>query len=171
MSHVVLKMSKNIQKCSKISKYLKSDPLCALNWSQGVPTTCHALCRLFIWFCGYFSKLSENLFVNFDRKNTPPPGGFSIYYVPWSRAVCKRFHDEMRRSHLVVKSLTHGSWSGNIVDRKPPPGGGNSFDQLVPYATCSRLLDPSVYCQRKLENTCFTHTIATWQVTHHPPTI
>jgi len=31
---------------------------------------------------------------------------------------------EMRRSHLVVKSLTHGSWSGNIVNRKPPPGGG-----------------------------------------------
>ena len=55
-------------------------------------------------------------------KETPPPGGFSIYYVPWSRAVCKRFHDEIRRSHLVVKSLTHGSWSGNIVNRKPPRG-------------------------------------------------
>jgi len=30
----------------------------------------------------------------------------------------------MRPSHLVVKSLTHGSWSGNIVDRKPPRGAG-----------------------------------------------
>ena len=30
----------------------------------------------------------------------------------------------MRPSHLVVKSLTHGSWSGNIVNRKPPQGGG-----------------------------------------------
>jgi len=28
-------------------------------------------------------------------KENPPPGGFSIYYVPWSRAVCKRFHDGM----------------------------------------------------------------------------
>ena len=60
----------------------------------------------------------------FNLKNPPPPGGFSIYYVSWSRAVCKRFHDEMRPSHLVVKSLTHGSWSGNIVNRKPPRGGG-----------------------------------------------
>ena len=44
-----------------------------------------------------------------DRKNPPPPGGFSIYYVPWSRAVCKRFHDRIRRSHLVVicKVLQH----------------------------------------------------------------
>jgi len=57
-------------------------------------------------------------------KETPPPGGFSIYYVTWSRAVCERFHDEMRLSHLVVKSLTHGSWSGNIVNRKPSQGGG-----------------------------------------------
>jgi len=61
---------------------------------------------------------------HFDLKNLPPPGGCSIYYVPWSRAVCKRFHDEMRRSHLFMKSLTHGSWSGNIVNRKPPRGGG-----------------------------------------------
>jgi len=29
----------------------------------------------------------------------------------------------MRRSHLVVNSLTHGSWSGNIVNTKPPRGG------------------------------------------------
>ena len=36
-----------------------------------------------------------------------------------------------RRSHLVVKSLTHGSWSGNIVNRNPPRGGGGSFDQSV----------------------------------------
>ena len=56
--------------------------------------------------------------------NPPPPGGFLGWVVPWSRAVCKRFHDKMRPSHLVVKSLTHGSWSGNIVNRKPPPGGG-----------------------------------------------
>jgi len=62
--------------------------------------------------------------MHIDRKKPHPPGGFSIYYVPWSRAVCKRFHDDMRRSHLVVESLTHGSWSGNIVNRKPPRGGG-----------------------------------------------
>jgi len=25
-----------------------------------------------------------------DRKKTPPPGGFPIYYVPLSKTVCKR---------------------------------------------------------------------------------
>ena len=50
------------------------------------------------------------LFTHFDRKKPPPPGGFSIYYVPWSRAVCKRFHDEMRRY---------------------PPGGGRFFGSTL----------------------------------------
>jgi len=63
-------------------------------------------------------------FWHIDWKNPTPLGGFSIYYVLWSRAVCKRFHDEMRPSHLVVKSLTHGSWSGNIINRNPSRGGG-----------------------------------------------
>ena len=57
---------------------------------------------------------------NLSKEPPPPRGGSSIYYVPWSRAVCKRFHDEMRRSHLVVKSLTHGSWSGNHSNKKHP---------------------------------------------------
>jgi len=76
----------------------------------------------------------------FDRKK-PPPGRFSIYYVPWSRAVCKRFHDVMRPSHLVVKSLTHGSWSGNIVDRKPPRGGFLSIKLLRKYQEETRYKD------------------------------
>ena len=55
----------------------------------------------------------------------------------WPRAVCQRFHDEMRRSHLVVKSLTHGSWSGNIVNRTPPRGGG--FFRSMCDKTCSNV--------------------------------
>ena len=70
------------------------------------------------------SRKSYSIVTLLSERDPPPPGGFSIYYVPWSRAVCKRFHDEMRRSHLVVKSLIHGSWSGNIVNRNPPRGGG-----------------------------------------------
>ena len=84
----------------------------------------------------------------FWSKETPLPGGFSYVLcslnkscvqeisrwdatvVPWSRVVCKRSHDEIRPSHLVVKSLTHGSWSGNIVNWKHPWGGGLSFDQV-----------------------------------------
>jgi len=83
-----------------------------------------------------------------DRKKPPSPGGFSIYYVPWSRAVCKRFHDEMRPSNLVVKSLTHGSWSGNIVIRKPPQRGGG-------VRTCT-WMPPLLLCT----HTCYmsTHT-------------
>ena len=67
---------------------------------------------------------SPDLRNQFDWKKPPPPGVFSMDYVPWSRAVCKRFHDEMRRSHLVVKSLIHGFSSGNHSTKKPPRGGG-----------------------------------------------
>ena len=58
---------------------------------------------------------------HFDRKKPPTPGGFLCWVVPWSRAV--KFHDEMRPSHLVVKSITHSIWSGNLVNRKSPRGG------------------------------------------------
>ena len=51
-------------------------------------------------------KTSRANVAQFDRKKL----AFSIYYVPWSSAVCKRFHDKMRLSHLVVKSLLHGAW-------------------------------------------------------------
>jgi len=91
-----------------------------------------------------------------DRKNPPPPGGFSIYYVPWSRAVCKRFHDEMQRSHLVVKSLTHGSWSGNHSTKKPSRGGGFPAINLIIHAPW-------------LLHTCanpFSITFYTWIMTH-----
>jgi len=61
---------------------------------------------------------------SWSKETLPTGGGWgSIYYVSWSRAVCKRFHDEMRRSHLVVKSLTHGSWSGYHSTKKLPWGG------------------------------------------------
>jgi len=53
---------------------------------------------------------------HFDRKKPPLPGGFSIYYVLRSRAVCKRFHDEMRRSHLVVETRTHGNTFHLVVE-------------------------------------------------------
>jgi len=39
----------------------------------------------------------------------------------------------MRPSHLVVKSRTHGSWSGNIVNRKPPRGGGFLSINLISF--------------------------------------
>ena len=84
----------------------------------------HIACVYMYTYIYTFISLYIHMYLYIDRKNPPPPGGFSIYYVPWSRAVCKGFHDEMRRSHLVVKSLTHGSWSGNIVNRIPPRGGG-----------------------------------------------
>jgi len=81
--------------------------------------------QCFFWHVSTLSILTHTLSI-LTRVNTiyldtliertlpPPIGGFSIHCVPWSRAVCKRFHDEMRPSHLVVESLTHGSWSGNI---------------------------------------------------------
>ena len=83
------------------------------------------------WIPTEVSRYGEYAVINIqvDRGKTSPPGGFLC--IPWLRAVRKIFYDEMRRSHLVVKSLTHGSWSGNIVNRNPPPGGGVSFDQSL----------------------------------------
>jgi len=73
-----------------------------------------------------------------DRKKPHPPTEFSIYYVPWSRAVCKRLIVEIWPSHLVVKSCPHSSWSGNIVHRKPPLGGGCFFGSMCD-KTCSHV--------------------------------
>ena len=71
----------------------------------------------------------------------PPPR----WMFPWSRAVCKRFHDDMRPSNLVVKSLTHGAWSGNMVNRKPSRGGGVfRSTSTVPIMTGTVALDG--YC-------------------------
>jgi len=101
------------------------------------------------------------------ERNPPPPGGVSIYYVPWSRAVCTRFHEEMRWSHLVVKSLTHGSWSENIVNRKPPRGGGflsinlwlwEEYEHICE-VTHSRVWHDPFICMTWLNHVC--------DVTHH----
>ena len=59
------------------------------------------------------------------ERKPPPPGGFPICYAPsLARTVSKR----TPLKHLVQiprgGPLTHGSWWGNIVNRKPLPGGG-----------------------------------------------
>jgi len=59
------------------------------------------------------------------ERNSPPPGGFSIYYVPWSRTRRKRtpleeFVPGASRRVLFLP----GSWSGNTGNGKPPRGGG-----------------------------------------------
>jgi len=114
--------------------------MCVCRIFQGKYWTSWSLGMRNIYTCIYIYLCAQNFsYQEIDRKKPPSPGGFSIYYVPWSRAVCKRFHDEMRRSHLVVKSLTHGSWSGNIVNRKPPRGGGVSFDQNTIYMCRSHI--------------------------------
>ena len=56
-----------------------------LNMFAQCVCACHAhvlelLCETRV-FHKYFNKLIER---------NPPPGGFPIYYVPWSRTVCKR---------------------------------------------------------------------------------
>jgi len=62
--------------------------------------------------------------VTLIERNPPPRGWFCIYYVSWSRALCKRFHDEMRRSQLVVNLLHTALDQGTTQQRKPPGGGG-----------------------------------------------
>ena len=98
------------------------------------------------------------------ERTPPPPGGVPIYYVPWSRTVCKRFYDKMRPSHLVVKSLTHGSWSGNIVNRKPPRGGG--FFRSMCIRQC--LVDLSQYFEIYIYICmCIRQCLVTWVSTSH----
>jgi len=51
---------------------------------------------------------------HFDRKKPPPPGGFCIYYVPSSRAVCKRtplegFVPNASRGVLLHTALDEGT--------------------------------------------------------------
>ena len=103
--------------------------------------TWHYMC-VYIYMCHVY----------IDRKNPPRPGGFCIYYVPWSRAVCKRFHDEMRRSHLVVKSLTHGSWSGNHSTKKPSLGGG--FPAINVVYTCLCVTYTCIYTYGLMNYMC-----------------
>ena len=64
-----------------------------------------------------------------DQKKPPPPGGFPIYYVPSSRTVCKRPPRRICTRFYEGVPLIHGSWWGNIVNRKPPGGDWVSFDQ------------------------------------------
>jgi len=85
-------------------------------WHDSFSSLCditHSLCNITNSLCGSCPK-----------ETPPPPQGGGSISVPWSRAVCKGFHDEMRLSHLVVKCLTHGSWSGDYSTKKPPKGGG-----------------------------------------------
>jgi len=99
-------------------------------------------------------------------QETPPPGGVLCWLVPWSRAVCKRFHDEMRRSHLVVKSLTHGSWSGNQSTLEPPRRGGVPAINML-----SEEKEESRACEEKKDFSSYSHSHShshscVWSLSH-----
>ena len=97
---------------------------------------------------------------------TPPPGGFLCWVLPWSRAVCTRFHDEMRPSYLVVKSFTHGSWLENIVNRKPPWEGGFLSIKVSSWrlvgALCSWHLDGSTNSWYWMTHLVSEHLMCMW---------
>jgi len=136
--------------------------------------THHLCCLMCVLWETHISLIERNL----------PPGGVSIYYVPWSRAVSKWFHDEIqrsqhtathcntlqhtathcnmtldttryKRSHFVVKSLTHSSWPGNIVNRKPPRGGG--FLSINLCCVMCVLWETHIICVRDTHQTHKTH--------------
>jgi len=67
-------------------------------------------------------------------KETPPPGGFPFYYVPWSRTRRKRTPNEEPHPKLI--NFGGGSSGGVLLIWKPPnketpPGGGVSSNQLI----------------------------------------
>jgi len=69
-------------------------------------------------------------------ERNPPPGGFPIYFVPSSRTVWKRTPSKDLYQVLRGGPSYTRFWWGNIVNRKPPWGGGvlsdpsNSFGSL-----------------------------------------
>jgi len=75
-------------------------------------------------------------YINVDRKNPPPQGGFPIYYVPWSRTGRKRTPPEEPPPKLINFV---GGFSGEVLfllvldlgtyQIGNPPGGGGSFDR------------------------------------------
>ena len=52
---------------------------------------------------------SHGIELRLDRKNTPPPGGFPIYYVPSSRTLSKRTLGSTWYKFFEGGPLIHGS--------------------------------------------------------------
>jgi len=79
-------------------------------------------------------------------KEPPPPGGFPIHYVPWSRIRRKRtpLQNHPQNWPILGVVLLGGSSSsefliGNIVNRKPPRGG-EFFSIKVTHWLCVLIL-------------------------------
>ena len=81
--------------------------------------------------CCFGTHQRVHMFACIDRTQPHPPGAVPIYYVPSSRTVSQRTLRSTCYTFFEGGPLTHGSWWGNIVNRKPPRGGGGSFDQYV----------------------------------------
>jgi len=58
-----------------------------------------------------------------ERNSPPGPGGFHFTMFPDQEPCVRDFTTRCDR-RILSWNLTHGSWSGNIVNRKPPGGGG-----------------------------------------------
>jgi len=84
------------------SRFTQNFSVCMTNLTGSTPAGLgEAFHAAFYWTC-------------FDRKKPPPPGGFCIYYVLSSRAVCKRTPLEEHgtnpsRGVLLHKALDQGT--------------------------------------------------------------
>jgi len=58
------------------------------------------------------------------ERNTPPRGGFLSTMLPHQEPCVRGPPSKNLVQILPGGPLTHGSWSGKIVNRKPPRGGG-----------------------------------------------
>ena len=68
-------------------------------------------------------RMSQGL-VNTDRKKPPPRGGFLSTMFPHQEPCVRGPPSKNLVQILPGGPLTHGSWWGNVVNRKPPRGGG-----------------------------------------------
>ena len=89
--------------------------------------------RMHVWH-DFFACYDPWLITILTKKIPPPWGGFLFtmfpHQEPWRGPHSKNLVQILRSTRCFVGGpLTHGSWWGNIVNRKPPRGGGVSFDQ------------------------------------------
>jgi len=85
------------------------------------------------WYVGAYVMM-QWWRVQFDFiliKRTPPPGGVSYFLC----SLIKKPEEEDPPRRICTRCFVGGplpqvSWSGNILNRKPPRGGGGSFNQF-----------------------------------------
>ena len=86
--------------------------------------------NVYIWMCK--CEIILNVKLPFDRKKPPPRGGFRVTMFPDQEPGGRGPPSSTWDKFFEGGPLPPGSWSGNIVNRKPPRRGGFVLINLTP---------------------------------------